>query len=164
WPDPLHRLSPVKRMQVEAIGGDRSAFGPSQCARSMDVIHPLLSQPLVEYGLSISAMTLTAGRRDRALARDAFAGRLPATVLTRRGKGSLTTYFGRTLAKSTPFLREYLLGGALSEARLIDESALASTLTPEYLMQHDCYAQVIALLQIEAWLRTWRDRLAQPRS
>lgn len=161
WVGRQSGLSRAKRMQVEALNADRAAFGPSSCGQAFDVVHPLLSQPLVEFALSHSIMALTAGRRDRALARSAFAGRLPASVISRRGKGSLSTFYGRTLAMSAPFLREFLLDGALREARLIDHRTLERVLTRDHLMQHDCYTTVLGLLLIEQWLRVWGARLDQ---
>ena len=160
WAGALEGLTAVKRMQIAAMAGDRAAFGPSCCGRTMRVVHPLLSQPLVEWALGQSILVLTDGRRDRALARAAFAGRLPASVITRRGKGATSTFFGRTLAASIPFLRDWLLGGALSDLHLIESAALARALDRDALMQADCYNEILALVLIEHWLREWRSRLA----
>ncbi|CAH0356640.1 asparagine synthase C-terminal domain-containing protein [Sphingobium sp. CECT 9361] len=159
WTGPLEGLPPAKAMQVLAIAGDRSAFGPSQCNQSMRVIHPLLSQPLVEYALGQSVMTLTDGRRDRALARAAFAHRLPAAIIDRRGKGALSGFFGRVLARRTKLLRSELLDGALAQADLLNRAALEQALDPEFLMQEDCYGPILNLLIVEGWMRTWQDRL-----
>jgi asparagine synthase (glutamine-hydrolysing) len=160
WAGHLERLTPAKRMQIEALAGDRAAFGPSQCAAAMRVVHPLMSQPLVEHALGQSIMVLTDGRRDRAAARDAFADRLPPSVIKRRGKGALGIFFGRTLALSVPLLKDRLLDGALSDARLIDRAGLEAALTPESIMRTDDYTELLALLLIERWMRGWKDRLA----
>lgn len=162
WAGDLHGLSVAKQMQILAIAGDRSAFGPSWCSEGMRVIHPLLSQPLVEYALGQSVLVLTDGRRDRALARAAFARRLPPALVARRGKGSLSSFFGRTLAMSIPFLRDQLLGGTLMEAGILDRQILEPALERDYLMQHDCYTSLLALLLAEQWMRVWQERLRQP--
>lgn len=161
WAGPLDGLSPAKQMQVRAISGDRGAFGASRCAQDMRVVHPLLSQPLVEFALGQSLMTLTARRRDRALVRAAFAHRLPQVVTARRGKGALTSFFGRSLARSTALLRAYLLDGSLARAGLVDRHALEKALAPEYLVQTDCYTELLALITVEAWMRDWQRRLQQ---
>lgn len=162
WAGPLEGVSRGKRMQIEAIAGDRNAFGPSRCAQKMRVIHPLLSQPIVEYVLGQSLMTLTQGRRDRAMARAAYADRLPAALIERRGKGALSCFFGQTLARSAPLLRTHLLEGALAEAKLVDRKLLEQALDPEYLVRSGCYGEIIRLLVIERWMRGWKGRLQQP--
>ncbi|MGK2912338.1 MAG: asparagine synthase-related protein [Sphingobium sp.] len=160
WAGDLNGLPPAKRMQVTALAGDRAAFAPSWCSDVMTVIHPLLSQPLVEYALGLSTLVLTQGRRDRALARAAFAHRLPQTLIRRRGKGSLSCFFGRSLAMSVPFLRDRLLGGALAQAGILDLPALERALDRDRLMQVDCYTELLSLLLLEQWARTWVSRLA----
>ena len=160
WAGPLGGLSAGKRMQIEAIAGDRNAFGPSRCAQSMRVIHPLLSQPIVEYVLGRSLMTLTQGRRDRAMARAAFAERLPAALIDRRGKGSLSYFYGQTLVRSLPVLRERLLEGALADAGLVDRVALEQALDADHLIQSSPYGEIIRLLVIERWMRGWKARLS----
>jgi asparagine synthase (glutamine-hydrolysing) len=160
WMDGTETLSPAKHMQVRALASARRVFGSSYCGRGMTVLHPLLSQPLVEQGLGISVLDLTQGRRDRALARTAFAERLPAALIERRGKGTLTAFFGRTLAASTPFLKEYLLDGALAAHGVIDLQALEAVLDPDRLMQSECYGSLLATIITEQWARTWQERLA----
>jgi len=161
WAGPLDGLSVPKRMQIGAIASDRTAFGATLGAQVMQVVHPLLSQPLIEYALGQSIMALTDGRRDRALARAAFATRLPASVVERRGKGSLGPFFGRVLALSADRLRGELLEGTLAGVGLIDRPALEAALDPDHLMQQDCYTDLLALIVIERWMRRWRERLAQ---
>ena len=163
WAGSLDGLSAGKRMQIEAIAGDRNAFGPSCCAQAMRVIHPLLSQPIVEYVLGQSLMTLTQGRRDRAMARAAFADRLPPSLIDRRGKGALSYFFGQTLARSTALLRERLLEGALAETGLVDRASLEQALDPANLIQSSCYGEIIRLLIVERWMRGWKEQRAQPR-
>lgn len=159
WAGPLDGLPLGKQMQIEAIAGERNAFGPSRCAQAMQVVHPLLSQPIVEFALGQPLMTLTQGRRDRAMAREAFAARLPPALIERRGKGSLSAFFGQTLARSTDLLKAQLLEGALRQTGLIDPAALEQALAPEYLIQVDCYGEILRLLVIERWMRAWHARL-----
>lgn len=158
WAGPLEGVAAGKKMQIEAIAGDRNAFGPSRCAGKMRVIHPLLSQPIVEYVLSRSLMALTEGRRDRAMARAAFAQRLPDALVARRGKGALSSFFGQTLARSVPLLRSRLLEGALAQAGLIERVRLEQALGTDHLIQSNCYGEIIRLLIVERWMRGWRER------
>ena len=122
------------------------------------MVHPLLSQPLLERILPIPAATLTQARRDRAMIRTAYDGRLPALLLERHGKGLLTAHYGRRLAASTSFLRDYLLGGLLASERVIVPDVLAPLLDPELLMRSDHYAGLLLALMAERWARGWSER------
>jgi asparagine synthase (glutamine-hydrolysing) len=151
-------LAPAKRLQLLTLAATRSSFNPSCCAEAMSVVHPLLSQPLLERVLPIPAVTLTQARRDRAMIRTAYDGRLPALLLERHGKGLLTAHYGRRLAASTDFLRDYLLGGLLAAERVIVPDALAPLLDPDLLMRSDPYAGLLLALMAERWARGWSER------
>ncbi len=125
----------------------------------MTVVHPLLSQPLIEQVLAIDIFRLTEGRRDRALARRAVARLLPDVVTQRAGKGALTHFFGRSLAASAPFLQAYLLDGELTAHGVLDRTRLEPVLDRDFLMQFDCYGKILSALIMERWAREWKDRL-----
>jgi asparagine synthase (glutamine-hydrolysing) len=164
WLDQAEDLAPAKQLQLWALGYARSAFGPSFCSAELEVRHPLLSQPLVEHVLGLSALTLTEGRRDRALARRAYAGRLPDALLARRGKGSLNRHYGQLLAGSLDVVRPYLLEGVLAERCIIVPDRLDAVLRVEALMAEDHYAAVFTILLLERWARGWEDIRAQARA
>ncbi|WP_175518323.1 asparagine synthase C-terminal domain-containing protein [Sphingomonas sp. OK281] len=152
-------LAPAKQLQILNLAACRAAFGGSWCASAMTVRHPLMSQPLLEHVLPISALDLTQGRRDRAMIRQAYAERLPPILLERRGKGCLTPFFGRMLAASMPFLRDYLIGGVLDQHHLLDRETLAMVLDPEHVMRTNCYTEIFVVLLMERWARAWCDRI-----
>lgn len=161
WAGALDGLPPAKQMQLEAIAGDRSAFGASRCAQAMRVFHPLLSQPIIEHVLGLSVTTLTDGRRDRALARTAFCHRLPRAIVERRGKGALADFFGQSIARHLSLIRPLLLEGALSATGLVDRPSLEQALQADYLMQTDCYGEIVRLLIIECWMEGWSQKRQQ---
>ncbi|MEH3102196.1 asparagine synthase C-terminal domain-containing protein [Sphingomonas adhaesiva] len=164
WAGDLSGLPPAKQEHIRGIAGERSAFGPSWRSHALTVVHPLLSQPLVELALATDTYLLTQGRRDRALAREAFRDLLPPSVNDRRGKGSLGQFFGRSLAASTDFLRPFLLDGALVEHGVLDRTRLEPMLDRDFLMQYDCYGQLLSAIVMEQWARVWTDRLQAIRS
>lgn len=159
WLDDTADLAPAKQLHILTLAACRGAFGGSWCASAMTVRHPLMSQPLLEHVLPISALDLTQGRRDRAMIRQAYAGRLPPILLERRGKGCLTPFFGRMLAASMPFLRDYLIGGVLHQHHLLDRKTLAMVLDPEHVMRTNCYTEIFVVLLMERWARAWCDRI-----
>jgi asparagine synthase (glutamine-hydrolysing) len=155
WVGDVRGLAPAKRLHVEALFQARLAFGESWTSETMDVVHPLLSQPTVEAVLALPVISLTEGFRDRGLARRAFARDLPAAVVSRSGKGALTPYFGRCLARSLPFLREFLLDGTLAQHDVVARERLEAVLDADYLMQNDIYPELIWLILTEHWARGW---------
>jgi len=159
WLEDLKGVPPAKAMQISALSFCQTFQGPAVRSRRGPCINPLLSQPVMEAGLARSSVDLTWGGRDRAAARAAFADTVPSVVLDRRSKGELGAYYGRAVAERLPFLRDYLLGGALAEAGLIDPS-LDARLTREHLLWRGGHSELLSLAQTEAWVRRWRDRLA----
>src|SRR3546814_5721791 len=65
-----------------------SDWSSDVCSSDLPVIHPLLSQPVIEHCLAIPTWLQCAGGCDRSIARQAFKPDLPAKVIERRGKGS----------------------------------------------------------------------------
>jgi asparagine synthase (glutamine-hydrolysing) len=164
WTGDTHGLSPAKRLQIGAIATDRSVIAPSSRSCAMTVVHPLLSQPVVEWAIAADIFSLTEGRRDRALARRAFATDLPASIIERMGKGVLAHFFGRCLCASVPFLRTFLLDGLLVRHGVLDAARLEPMLDRDYLMRFDCYAKLRSAIIMEHWARVWQVRLDAMRS
>ncbi len=158
WLDDLASVPPAKAIQMSALAFCQTFQGPALRSRLGPCVNPLLSQPVMEAGLAISTVDLTWGGRDRAAARAAFADVLPASILDRRSKGELGAYYGGAVAAHLAFLRDYLLGGALAEAGLIDPG-LEDRLTRDALLWRGGHSQLLSLALTEAWVRRWRERL-----
>jgi len=158
-------LGPAKRLQVAAIAGGQAYY--SQCLRTelVDMVHPLMAQPLVEWALRTPVPMLVAGGRERGLARAAFADRLPATVANRRGKGDYAACFNRQAARNLPFLRSYLLEGRLAAEGVLDRAVMEARLEVDALRWTGGAPEVLAAVSLEAWVQRWEARQAEvPRS
>ncbi|MDK2745726.1 MAG: asparagine synthase C-terminal domain-containing protein [Brevundimonas sp.] len=160
WTDDLAGVPPAKALQIAVLSFCQSFQGPSVRSRLGPCVNPLLSQPVMEAGLALSTVDLTWGGRDRAMVRAAFADALPPSILERRSKGELGAYYGGAVAGRLGFLRDYLLGGALAEAGLIDHR-LEDRLDRDILLWRGGHSDILSLALTEAWLRRWRARLAQ---
>lgn len=156
WLADLADVAPVKRQQIRALTAALLFHGHSRRGRAVDLIHPLLSQPLLEFVLGVPSFDLALGANDRALAREAFADRLPAEVLRRRSKGDLQAYYGRMLSRSLAVVKPYLLDGLLVREGLVDRPYLEGALTPESLLWRDLTSSLVELLAVEAWARHWQ--------
>lgn len=161
WMADAGDLPPGKRSQIAVLAQKLTLNIENLRARQAEILHPLLAQPVVEACLAISAPDLTVGGRDRGLARDAFAERLPASVRERRAKGELTAYYGRMVAASLAFLRPYLLDGRLAGEGLLDRERFEIMLTREQLIWRGDYVAIITAATIEAWVRQWEALAAR---
>jgi asparagine synthase (glutamine-hydrolysing) len=156
WLEDLADLPPGKRFQIEAIAQTQLHRGVTRYGRLVDVVHPLMAQPVLELCLRIPVWELARGGRDRALARAAFADRVPEAVIRRRSKGELTSFYTRTVAASLPFLRDHLLDGCLAGAEVVDRDALSDALDPDALIRSADAADILTAVAIESWVRHWQ--------
>ncbi len=160
WQKDLLGLSGAKRIQVQALVNTQALNGDSRRGAVADLVHPLLAQPVVELCLATPTTLLAVGDPDRPFARQAFATRLPATILARRGKGDVTAFFGRSVAGSLDVLRPFLMQGRLVERGLIDPDRLTPLLDSHLMIWRDVIGEIMRVVFVEAWVRAWEDRLA----
>jgi len=148
-------LTPAKALHIQEQVLAQVSKGVSLRGQAIDLVHPLLSQPVLEHCLRIPVDVLSTGGRDRALARRAFEDRLPAIVRDRRSKGELGLYYSRAIAEGLPELRDFLLGGRLVSEGLLIPSELEAVLNEPYLAQHGGFSSVLNTVAVEAWVRRW---------
>jgi asparagine synthase (glutamine-hydrolysing) len=159
WTTGSERLPPAKRLQITSLFRAQMTRGWSRRGAAVDVLNPLLAQPVVEFCLGLPVATLVEGGRDRGLARRAFRDRLPALLVDRRSKGDLTAYYGRLVAASLGYLRPLLLEGCLAEAGVLDRVFLEAALTPERLILARDSGDILVAAVIETWVRYWQTRV-----
>ena len=159
WLADASDLPPGKYGQVHRLANCQLFWSDCLRARVADLIHPLLSQPIIEHCLAIPADRLTLGPRDRGLARKAFAGRLPASIAQRRDKGDLGQFYGHVVQRSLPDLRPLLMDGLLVEHRLLDPVELGRDLEPERLLWSPGTNRPLLLGVLEVWVRRWTERI-----
>jgi len=122
----------------------------------MPVIHPLVSQPLVEYCLSIPTWYQCRGGHDRAAARQAFADLLPRLVIDRRQKGSPDGFSFEVVRHYRKQMRERVLDGYLAAASLLDRTQVERALAPGALNSAATTLRLLHLVDAEAWISHWR--------
>lgn len=159
WLDDLEDTPPAKRGQVRQLVNCQVFQGDCLRRRQGELLHPLMSQPMMEHGLALPADILTDGGMDRALARRAFADRAPREILDRRGKGELTTYYGHVVRESLPWFRPLLLDGLLVRNGVLDPAETEALLDPDILIWSGEYNLVLIRVLLEIWARRWTDLL-----
>lgn len=150
---------PAKAGQIQRLANSQLFWSDCLRARAGELIHPLLSQPVVEHCLAIPSDRLTVGARDRGLARIAFADRLPAVIVDRRDKGDLSQFYGRVVAASLDRLRPFLLDGLLVSHGILDRSELELQLTSDRLIWSLESNRHLLQAVLETWARRWADRV-----
>ncbi|WP_369062187.1 asparagine synthase C-terminal domain-containing protein [Caulobacter sp. 73W] len=156
-------ITPAKALQGDALYNSQAFLGPCRRAEAAALIHPLLSQPIVEHCLAIPASLLTGGTRDRALVREAFKTSLPASIVERKSKGLLSSYYARHVAANAGVIGQYLATGRLVQMELVDPAAVRAMLEPGQMIQRADLSVLLTFSLMEAWVRVWEGRLAARR-
>lgn len=117
-------------------------------------IAPLLSQPLVEFGLGVQSWQWGEGGVNRALARQAFKDALPDIVLARRSKGRILSIFLPAFEANRARLRPYLLDGWLAGAGILDLDEIDALLAGRARADPLAMIRILHLTDIERWARS----------
>jgi len=117
-------------------------------------VFPLLSQPVLEACLAIPSWQWLAGGRDRAVARAAFADRLPPAVVARTKKGRVESLMVRAYDRARPELTATLRDGLLHGAGLLDMPTIVDCLREPATGGPADYARILALVDAELLART----------
>ncbi len=141
---------------VSRLGRLAQHTGYEQLGDVMDVRHPFLYRPLVEFALQLPADLCVRPYQRKWVLREAMRGILPEIVRTRIGKGSLTEPFARSLAVHRRLLEPLVEESALADLGVVDGSALRRAFTggpSGNVRAVDLSANVQATLVLEAWLQ-----------
>lgn len=153
WDDGADDVGPGKRNHVEALRRILDFMDRPGRWHDRDVVAPLLSQPVVELCLSIPSWAWMSGGRDRAIARAAFASRLPPEIVWRRGKGRIESILVPAYLAQRARLADLLLGGRLASAGLIDCEAVEEYLGRDLALGDFAYYRLLEIADVERWVR-----------
>ena len=123
---------------------------------AVPAVHPLLAQPLIELCLNIPSWLWARDGRNRAVARQSFAGLLPRQLIERTSKGRLESLFAKAFARSRPALRELLLEGELRRQALVDPALIEAYLKADREPPDDGYIRLFEMAALEQWLQSLR--------
>lgn len=155
WLKEPENALPGKRSHIEAIlaslahvdGYHRHSIAPSR--------FPLLSQPVVEAALRVPSWLWVTGGQDRAVARTAYAGRLPPLILGRRTKGALDSYALESIQRQSAKLLPFLLEGQLARHGLLNLAKVESVLQGKFERGDKTGHLLLPLIDTESWARAW---------
>lgn len=152
------RTLPAAKIRHAFMVADCLSFYMAPCPAA-ELVHPLLSQPVVECCLQIPSYLLTVGGRDRGLVRQAFFDDLPECIRKRHSKGGTTSYFTSILINNQEYLRAFLLDGLLVRQRIVDRRELENALTEAELVRGRSLLPLLSVLRAETWLDNWASVL-----
>ena len=140
------------RAHIGAIVRIHDILDAHQRTCDQTMIFPLLSQPVLETCLSIPSWYWLEGGRDRAVARDAFADRLPSRIFHRSSKGVLNSLLLPAFEKARLKMREMLCEGLLAQYGLLDRAAIAKALSRPISEQPAIYGRILELVDADLWV------------
>lgn len=123
--------------------------------KTLNCIHPLVSQPLVECALRIPSAFAVRTGWNRAVARAAFSNELPTDVLQRTCKTTSSPWVTQTIRQHASWLRSFLLDGALAAQGILDRKRVEETLSERISPSTTVAAELFHHIYIEGWLRQW---------
>lgn len=156
WLQGTFELPPGKIAQVYRLSFPNSYYPISLYQTdTLEPVHPLLSQPVIELCLRVRTYALVSGATDRTAARKAFEHVLPPGIASRRSKGGVNDHGIDVLLRNVCFVREFLLEGELMRHHMLNRSVLEDALGGKREGLSVAPYMIIDLLQVEAWLRAW---------
>ncbi len=118
------------------------------------MICPLLAQPVVELCLRIPSWRWITRGQDRSVARDAFAGDLPAQIVARRSKGGPSGFTEALFLAHQQHIVQRLHDGLLKREGVVhDLPAPDERLS----LEPGAGRRLLALLAAENWAQAWQQ-------
>lgn len=153
WLDAPRNARIGDREWIAALAGTQCYPDGTARNRFRPVRFPLLAQPVMEACLRVPTWMWVAGGRNRAIARDAFADKLPPPVLNRRSKGSYVPFAGLLYARYRTDMLRFLEHGELASRRLLDVPALRTFMGSDAPPKDVSFLRAFDLCMIENWVR-----------
>lgn len=141
-----------KKFQISGLIDSHNYFTYRKTSEFSDIVHPLLSQPILEFCLRTPSYRLTPGIIERGLVRAAFKEILPHSVLTRRTKSAGGNFFANLIGHNIEWISGLLRGGELINREIINEEWLEKLIST----QANDFGSRFKLYEIattELWLR-----------
>ena len=120
--------------------------------RRLDLRHPFLYRPLVEYGLGLDVHMRARPSANKWILREAMKGVLPERVRTRSGKGGIDARILWALSRERGRISEILDAPALEESGFVDARRLRSVVETAREGRIPQVLMLLCVLGLETWL------------
>lgn len=159
WLDTPEGALPGKAAHIAQLASAHQSHElyPASGKGSVRHIAPLLSQPVVEACLGIPSWLWINGGKDRAVARAAFDGHLPASLIQRSGKGGPGQFIQSIYSHHRDAIIAKLRNGFLAQSGVLDMRYLEKPHDPTWRGQADAQ-KLLEFLMAENWCQWWLRR------
>lgn len=140
----------IRRLYQASVNGERDQFIPG-----VTVIHPLLSQPIVELAFQCPAYQTFEKGYDRFFLRKSASNMQNHQLLWQQEKNTKTSAFERALIKQNTRMRELLHDGILAQHNIIDQQNIDEQITNIKTGKSTLDPAIIRALATELWLNQW---------
>lgn len=149
-------IPPGKVLHCQLMDVPNRPFWPGLPEWSLESVHPIISQPVIEAACRIPTHLLNHGGRSRGLARYAFQDLLPSEIVYRQSKGGVVDFAEKVFVQNYKFLREFFLDGVLVSEGLIARSTVEQAFSSRLGQGSVVRNLLLSALSAEAWARHWR--------
>lgn len=154
WFDGMGRVAPGQRAYALKLLPIMPYLDGYDRALARPMIAPLLSQPIVEFGLAVASWHWCAGGQDRALARRAFAGQVPELILARRSKGRIESLIYPVFRRHRRQIHDFLREGWLASEGVLDCEQLTRLLDADDRTSSAAVMRIFHIVDTERWARS----------
>jgi asparagine synthase (glutamine-hydrolysing) len=124
----------------------------------LEVRHPFLYRPLVEFSLRLAPELRTQPHEQKWILRQAMNGILPEAVRTRTGKGGIDSRLAWSLIHEQNRINDLLRDPLLSQLGCVNARKLKAAVDAIRSGQESAVISVIETLALETWLRVRSNR------
>lgn len=152
----LQRYYPAKASQIRALSHAVAYADRDERFNNKVVIHPLLSQPLVEYALRIPTYRTIKKDYNRYFFRKAVSRLKQSPVIWRKSKGEVSASYLKLMNNQYDTIRQLLHEGSLIKAAILKSSWIDDNLTQ---VRHGTASNLLPFLRVIAcqlWLNKWK--------
>jgi asparagine synthase (glutamine-hydrolysing) len=164
-PDRLPRLArlagPIGRKFQYSVAFNLSGLVgqlTNDSSSTVDVRHPFLYRPLVEFGLCLPPQFRSQPGKHKLVLRQALEGILPKQVADRTGKGGMSPRFAWSLSREHRRIEELLTDPILADLGCISASRLRQAVEGARSGKGKRVVPLLSALALETWLRVRAGR------
>lgn len=156
WVVDCAKLGPGKVQQINALSAAISQ-DPYEQLGPIENLSPLLSQPLLEWGLRVPTYLLCARGVSRGLARHTFESALPTQIINRFSKATNAGELKGLVSspQNASYIRTLLQDGILASSGFVAADELSATFKPnaQASFYNEDLRTVLACIGVESWLQ-----------
>jgi asparagine synthase (glutamine-hydrolysing) len=146
---------PGKAAHIALVVAAQSVAEGFDVEEPLPTYSPLITQPVVEACLRVPSWMWFDEGRNRSLARSAFDGFLPQSIIERRSKAAPDCFIAELYELYRQRIRAMLMDGVLQRLGLLETGPLDRMLMAQGPVEGHDYLRVMQLVDAEAWARCW---------